>query len=99
MTAIVVPARYAPVAFGDETRATSGGAVSSSMPDVSPSEAPEPGAGSVRLAWLPASSLIVPPLSDRADAPSYSRSSVASPAATLYVNSRLGVPEPDAYDA
>ena len=99
LTAIVAPTRYAPVAFGDETDATPGGAVSSSMPDVPASESAEPGAGSASRAALPASSAIAPPSRDSADSPSYPRRSVASPSETLYENSRLGVPEPDTYDA
>ena len=69
LTAIVVPARYAPVAFGDETDTTSGRAVSSSMPDVPASVSPPDRPDKSRSASLPASSLIVPPLRDRADAP------------------------------
>ena len=68
LTAIVAPARYAPVAFGDETDATPGGAASTRSTG-EPASRPSPaGAGSVRFAALPVLSLIVPPLRERADA-------------------------------
>ena len=59
-----------------------------------PSDAGEPGSGSVRLAALPAASSIVPLSASR---PAYSRLSVLSPGTTRYVKLSVSVPLPLAY--
>ena len=69
LTWITVPIPYAPLAFGDETDETLGCAVSTRRRPSPPSRPSPPGSGSVRFAALPVLSLIVPPLSERADVP------------------------------
>ena len=55
------PAAYAPSRSGEDAHTADGGTASIAMSAEWPSEPGEPGAGSVRLAALPAASVMLPP--------------------------------------
>ena len=97
----VWPIPYAALPPGEETDRTlaaGGPGASIAMSDMSPRDAPDPGAGSVVLAAaLPASSRSEPPPRDSAPGWRYSRPSAAlSPRLTAYTNVSVLVPLPDA---
>ena len=72
LTDVTLPSGAITTTAGDGTTTTGSGTVcvaSITMPLELPSEPGVPGAGRVKLAALPAASLMVPPLSDRASAP------------------------------
>ena len=48
---------------------------------------------------MPALSVMVPPLSDRASAPAYSKSPARSPGSTVYTNASSCEPLPESYEA
>ena len=80
---MIAPAVYVSLAFGDDAETAAGRAASISMSFRSPSDLPDPGAGSVRLAAAPVAASRIAPLPDRAPAPAWSRSAVLSPRATV----------------
>src|SRR5204863_356169 len=69
VTAITCPTPYVPFGVGEETPTNvSDGGVTTCRYLLAPSDPAAPGAGSVRTAFCPTVSLIVPPLSASADA-------------------------------
>ena len=63
------PVPYVPFPPGDDTDTTDGGAASIPMSLEWPSDPLAPGSGSVRLAALPAASLMPPPSEDSESVP------------------------------
>ena len=91
--AIAVP----PTPTADSAVGADGATESTTIALFAPSDPAAPGAGTVNVALLPATSFIDPPLTAKAEADCSSRSADMSPACTVYRNVTVLVPEPLRY--
>ena len=94
----LLPMPYVLLAFSDATDETRGTLPSTAKSDEAASVSAPASPDRSSSASLPGTSLIVPPLRDRAVEP-WSRSPDSWSVPTAYVNSRLAVPVPDSYPA